>query len=205
MGSTPIHPTTMYKTLNLSKKYPESTLAHKYLDGMQGVEIGGSAHNPFGLNTINVDRYESMSTDYKEEEFNRCGEKLRVDIVSEGDDLPFNDKSFDFVISSHVLEHFYDPIKALKEWGRVATMYIFIIVPHIERTFDLNKPITTYEELVARQTSPVCSEDFTEDTHHNIWDLPSFLAFLNGSGYDVVSYSDTDDKVGNGMMAVIKL
>ena len=36
-------------------KFRESAIAHKYLDGLKGIEIGGSAHNPFGLDTINVD------------------------------------------------------------------------------------------------------------------------------------------------------
>ena len=48
--------------------FPNSELAHKYLDGLEGIEIGGSAHNPFGLNTLNVDRFGSMDTQFKEEE-----------------------------------------------------------------------------------------------------------------------------------------
>ena len=30
-------------------KFAESKLAHQFLDGLTGLEIGGSAHNPFGL------------------------------------------------------------------------------------------------------------------------------------------------------------
>jgi hypothetical protein len=36
-------------------KFSESDIAHQYLDGLKGIEIGGAAHNPFGLDTINVD------------------------------------------------------------------------------------------------------------------------------------------------------
>jgi len=36
-------------------KFKESALAHKLLDGLAGLEIGGSAHNSFGLKTRNVD------------------------------------------------------------------------------------------------------------------------------------------------------
>ena len=36
-------------------KFKDSQLAHKYLDGLKGLEIGGSAHNPFNLDTLNVD------------------------------------------------------------------------------------------------------------------------------------------------------
>jgi ubiquinone/menaquinone biosynthesis C-methylase UbiE len=54
-----------------------------------------------------------------------------VDIVSPGDQLPLDDNSVDFVISSHVIEHFPDPIKALKEWYRVVKPggYLYIIAP----------------------------------------------------------------------------
>ncbi len=34
--------------------FRESALAHRYCRGT-GLEIGGAAHNPFGLNTLNVD------------------------------------------------------------------------------------------------------------------------------------------------------
>ena len=47
----------------------------KYLDNLIGIEIGGSAHNSFGLNTINVDRHKSMSTVFKLEEEKLCGKK----------------------------------------------------------------------------------------------------------------------------------
>ena len=38
-----------------SKFFPESKIAHQYLDHLKGIEIGEAAHNAFGLNTINVD------------------------------------------------------------------------------------------------------------------------------------------------------
>lgn len=34
--------------------FPESKLAHEILDGLDGLEIGPAAHNPFGLRTRNV-------------------------------------------------------------------------------------------------------------------------------------------------------
>jgi hypothetical protein len=30
-------------------KFREHALAHKFLDGLKGLEIGAAAHNPFGL------------------------------------------------------------------------------------------------------------------------------------------------------------
>ena len=60
-----------------------------------------------------------MDTVFKDAEREMCGEAMPVDIVAFGDDLPFEDDSVDFVISSHVIEHFWCPIKAIKEWHRV--------------------------------------------------------------------------------------
>ena len=122
--------------------FPESALAHKYCVG-KGLEIGGAAHNPFGLNTLNVDLTDSMETAFKEEEIRLCGRAMKVDIVAYGDNIPLRDGSQDFVVSSHVLEHFPNTIKALLEWDRLirAGGIIFMIVPHKKRTFDKIEPV----------------------------------------------------------------
>ena len=140
---------------------------------------------------------------FKNEEEQFCGEKLKVDIESEGDSLPFDDKSYDFIISSHVIEHFFDPIKALKEWERVAKKYIFIIVPHKERTFDRDRPITTIKELEDRHKGKIPYDDGYK--HHSVWDTKSFLELCEHLNFNVVDYMDVDDKVGNGFTVVIKL
>jgi SAM-dependent methyltransferase len=44
----------------------------------------------------------------------------RPSVIGVGEALPFKDKSFDFVIASHVLEHSTDPENFLKELERVA-------------------------------------------------------------------------------------
>ncbi|WP_207905805.1 class I SAM-dependent methyltransferase [Aestuariirhabdus litorea] len=50
--------------------------------------------------------------------------------VQSGDQLSFEDNSFDRLIAAHVLEHIYQPHKMLQEWARVlkngATMSILI-------------------------------------------------------------------------------
>ncbi|MDD3877599.1 MAG: methyltransferase domain-containing protein [Bacteroidales bacterium] len=186
-------------------KFPESALAHKYLDGLRGIEIGGAAHNSFGLNTLNVDRLGSMDTHFKVNEREMCGEALRVDVVAEGNKLPFPDKSYDFVISSHVIEHFYDPISALLEWARVATRYIFIIVPHRKRTFDAGKPLTKIIDLHNRHHAPDSKEDEYRGEHWSVFEVPNFNELCVLCGLNVVEIQDPDDKVGNGFTFVIKL
>src|SRR5690242_12882690 len=49
-------------------KFKESKLAHQLLDGLRGIEIGASAQNPFGLNTLNVDYSDDYTSIFKEEE-----------------------------------------------------------------------------------------------------------------------------------------
>ena len=185
-------------------KFPQSAHAHKWLNGLKGIEIGGSAHNAFGLNTINVDRISHKDPafePYAREQLHLCGEVMPVDVVANGDALPFPDKSFDFVISSHVIEHFYDPIGALKEWARVARKYIYIIFPHRNALpSDRDKPLTTLDEHIGRHESQT---KLTTDEHHSRWTPDSFIVMCSQYGFNVVDMLSPDDKVGNGTAVVI--
>lgn len=190
-----------------SKYFPESKLAHELLDGLKGIEIGSSAHNGFGLDTINVDRIHHTSLEFEPyalEQLRLCGEVAEVDVVAPGDKLPFPDKSFDFVISSHVIEHFYDPIAAIKEWARVAKKYIYIICPLRDALpSDVDKPLTTLEEHIARHESN--EPKLSSDEHHSRWTPQSFKEMCEHYGFRVEYMQERDDKVGNGFTIVIKL
>lgn len=184
--------------------FPESAFANKYLKGLEGIEIGGSSHNPFNLNTRNVDYTGSMETIFKLEEVRLCGKAMPVDIIASGDCLPLNDKSTDFVISSHVIEHFWDPIKALKEWERVARKYIFVICPHKDRTFDRDRPLTTVSELIKRNKGLIKAPVIDLHSHYGVFDTETFKKLCNYLKYKY-QYKDKDDKVGNGFMFLIDL
>lgn len=188
-----------------SMKYKESKLAHKFLDGLSGLEIGGSAHNSFGLNSKNVDYTDKEDTVYKLDEIKRCGRAMPVDVVASGDKLPFPDGSHDFVISSHVLEHFPDPIKALKEWYRVIKDggYIFMIVPHKERTFDKKNDRTTLKELIARHSGSIKVKKNYEK-HHSVWITEDVVELVQHLGWRIVFVQDTDDKAKNGFTVVVQ-
>jgi SAM-dependent methyltransferase len=189
--------------------FRESRLAHQYLDGLAGLEIGGAAHNPFGLETKNVDYVASLDTVYKKAEIEYCGEALKVDIVASGDELPVPDESQDFVVSAHVIEHFFDPIKAIKEWLRVIKPegYIFIIAPHKERTFDRDRARTPLAELVARHEGKIVgSKDYAHqyDEHCSVWITQDLLDLCRYLNLNVVAYQDVDDKSGNGFAVVVQ-
>ena len=203
-------------------KFQESKLAHKYLDGLKGLECGGSAHNAFGLDTLNVDYTDDMETVFKKGEYILCQEKMKVDIVANGDDLPFKDESYDFVINSHVVEHFFDPVKAIKEWLRVVKKggYVFIIAP-LQTALDTEtRPCTTLKEIIARhegkmkpeevimegghQTSAVSGLPLKGHGHWSVWNLPEFLEITTHYGWDVVESLPIDDKVGNGFCVILR-
>lgn len=206
-------------------KFKDSALAHKYLDGLKGIEIGGSAHNPFHLNTINVDFTDDMETVFKKAEFELCGEKLKVDVVADGCDLPFEDESYDFVLSSHVIEHIFDPIGAMKEWLRVIKTggYVFTICPRWQQVPGEVRPVTELKELIARHKgtkkkvnrleNPVLKQDRglsiglvkqIVEGHLTVFDLELFVAMCEYLKLNVVEKLPFDDKVGNGFTVLIK-
>lgn len=184
-------------------KFKGSALACKYLSRLEGLEIGGAAHNPFNLNTLNVDNTADMETIFKKAEFSTCGEKLKVDIVAEGDELPFKDNTWDFVISSHVIEHFFDPVKAIKEWLRVVRLggYIFIIAPRQEVT-ERERACTKLEEIINRHEGKLKAQE--PPGHYSVWNLEDFLLICAHYGWNVVEKLSIDDKVGNGFCVIIQ-
>ena len=66
------------------------------------------------------------------------------------------DESQDFIIANHVIEHMVDPIGALHNWQRVLKPggRLFMAVPNKEKTFDINRPLTTIEHLKQDHEDP---------------------------------------------------
>lgn len=185
--------------------FPISKHATALLSGLKGIEIGGAAHNQFCLDTINVDRIgidHPEFANYASEQMRLCGEVMPVDVVAPGHNLPFDDKSFDFVISSHVIEHFYDPIEALQEWQRVARKYIYIICPQRDALpSDRDKPLTDIADIMYRRITGRNEE--ASDEHHSRWTCQTFKQMCSHFGFKVIDSLDPDDKVGNGFAVVI--
>ena len=153
-----------------SSKCPQfkpSPLATTLLEHLHGIEIGASTQNSFQLKrAINVDFSDEQGGLWQDK---RC-EPATVNIVALGDDLPFKDNTLDYVLSSHVIEHFFDPVKALREWHRVVKPggYIFIIAPHKDRTFDKPYAVTPVTELLDRSTGRIRISDYAKPV-----DLPA--------------------------------
>ncbi len=72
-------------------------------------------------------------------------------------------ESYDFVLSSHVIEHVANPIKALKEWVRILrpSGALLLVVPHKDGTFDHRRPTTTLAHLVDDFNKNMGEDDMT--------------------------------------------
>ena len=76
----------------------------------------GSGHNPHPRANVVVDKY-------VDDNYHRAGDIKILNkqefISADGENLPFKDKEFDYVICNHVLEHVDNTIKFLAELSRV--------------------------------------------------------------------------------------
>ena len=98
------------------------------------------------------------------------GKKPGFQFIREAADLrSIGTSSYDFVCSSHTLEHCANPIRALREWARVlkADGHLFIILPHRDGTFDHRRPVTQMPHLVA--------DDLNGADEHDLTHLPEIL------------------------------
>lgn len=90
---------------------------------------------------------------------------------AEGAALSFAESSsYDFVLSSHTLEHSANPLQCLHEWRRVLKPggALILVLPHKDGTFDHLRPVTPLDHLI---------EDFERDTQEDdLTHLPEILA-----------------------------
>jgi SAM-dependent methyltransferase len=70
---------------------------------------------------------------------------------------------YDFLISSHCLEHCANTLKTIKEWLRVIKIggVILLILPYKEHTFDHNRAVTKFEHLIEDYEADIDEHDLT--------------------------------------------
>ena len=198
--------------------FPESRLAHEFLDGLEGLEIGPAAHNPFGLKTRNVglaaDRDEFDYEFFKQSQLEMCGRFAAIDISADAADIPLPDGSTDFVLHSHVWEHLPNPLIALDEWVRITRSggYLFVIVPKRDAAAsDKDRPVTPLLSIVQLYEKKRRGEAFPPEErgkgrgHYTVFSpglMREIERWFNQSHsrarLDEVAFQETDDKVGNG-------
>ncbi|QKZ12356.1 methyltransferase domain-containing protein [Spirosoma sp. KUDC1026] len=84
--------------------------------------------------------------------------------IAEASHLPaIADNTYDFLLSSHSLEHCANTIKTLNEWKRVVAPggYMIIIVPDKRLTFDHKRKTTQFAHLLDDYQQDVNESDLT--------------------------------------------
>lgn len=159
-------------------------LARVGTDNRNGLEIGG-ASSRFGAGGLlpsydsvaSLDNVNFASATLWEPQlrdggdYAPAGRTLGVQHLAEASDLGFAaDEQYDFLLSSHTLEHVANPLKTLREWRRVVRPggTLVMVLPHHEGTFDRQRPVTSLAHLQADADADVGEDD---DTH-----LPEILA-----------------------------
>ncbi len=158
----------------LGKKIAGFDELKNYFTGKTGLEIGGpsrifqdnnyipvyaQAKRVDGCNFSNQTVWENTIQQGLTYNFN--GAEMGYQYIADATDLSeIPDNSYDFILSSHSLEHIANPFKALKEWLRVLKKggLILIIVPDRNYTFDNKRPVTGFEHMVC---------DFDDNTGEN--------------------------------------
>jgi SAM-dependent methyltransferase len=153
----------------------------RYLRERSGLEIGGPSDVFRKGNVLAV--YEEIGSldncDFSElttwtkhaETFEFCpGKAPGRTLFCEGSALvDVADATYDFILSSHNLEHFANPVKALKEWQRVMkpTAALVLLLPHYRGTFDHRRQPTNVDHMF---------QDFERNTgEDDLTHLPEIL------------------------------
>jgi SAM-dependent methyltransferase len=185
-----------------------SETVSRYLDGLHGIEIGGSAFNDYDLDCLNIDRTTALSC-FRQYDIEHMGRCRPIDILAEADALPFADGSFDYVFSSHVLEHLPDPIGAIKEWCRVAKRFVVMVVPELGRVQEeKHKRFTRMKTLLNRHDGrhpPDRKDPVSGHGHLTFWKPHNFMQMAEHMKLNVVELLSPDDQIGNGFLAIVEL
>lgn len=141
----------------------------KICKNKNGIEIGGPSNTGVEIykNVSNIDNvvfsnstiWAKLNNEYRFRE-NKSGKVIINDAVDIKD---IKDKSYDFLFSSHCLEHIANPIKALNEWKRITIdgAYIILILPEKSACFDHRREISKFEVLKKQYEKNVGDNDLS--------------------------------------------
>lgn len=84
--------------------------------------------------------------------------------IAEASHLRFSDDAqYDFVLSSHCIEHLANPLQCMNEWKRVLRNegLFVLVVPHKDGTFDHRRPVTSMAHLMEDYENRTTEYDLT--------------------------------------------
>lgn len=175
-------------------------LAARYLRGV-GLEIG-ALHLPLKVPPGVTVKYVDLSS--REQNIKKFPELIakkivETDYVENGFELfSIPDKSQNFVIANHVLEHASNPLQVLLNWGRTLTDNgkLFITIPLADKSFDKGRPLTSPAHLI--NDYKLCLEDRYEEfvelnrEHYREWLSVSEPSIMAERGVNFHQLSEED-------------
>jgi len=151
-----------------------------------GLEIGGPSSTGYILykNAANIDNVVfSNNTVWKNhtDKYNFYPNKTGNVFINDAVNIsPVKNECYDFVFSSHSLEHIANPLKAINEWLRVVKNdgYIIIIVPEKSECFDHKRNYSKFSTLLSQYEKNTGEDDLSTLTeillnHDLSMDLPA--------------------------------
>ena len=128
-------------------------------ENKNGVEIGGPSWDGKKILYKNANNFDNViwsnnTVWYKQKKtYNFYPQKKGKIIINDATDISkIKDKTYDFLFSSHCLEHIANPLKAIKEWLRIVKYegFIIIIVPEKSHCFDHKRKYSEFSTLVVK-------------------------------------------------------
>jgi len=207
-------------------RIPPMALATRYCIG-RGIELGAAAHNPFDLpDCLKVAPCDGRQSLYPQDldDFNRyvheqmriSDEVAEVDVLGDFQSIDADDGVFDYLISSHVIEHVPNVFAAYIESSRVLRRdgIFFCIFPKRTATdYDAVRPLITLEEMIEAYDNGVSMASMPLENwrgHYQVFSLQSMLRVVNYlnqhelCGWLIECVEETDSKVGNGHTLVLR-
>ena len=137
--------------------------------GKRGIEIGGPSSTGIVIyeSSVIIDNVIfSKSTVWSnhEDEYNYYKDKKGKVIINDAVNIKsVNDNQYDFLFSSHSLEHIANPLKAIEEWLRIVKPngYIIIIVPEKSVCFDHKRSYSSFSTLMSQYKLNVGEDDLS--------------------------------------------
>lgn len=146
-----------------------------YFDNKKGIEIGGLSqifkdeipiysilNSLDGCNFSTKTTWEGSLEEGKS--YNFFEDKKGYQFICEASDLgKIKSEQYDFLISSHCLEHCGNTLKTFEEWVRVVKKggVLLLVLPHKKYTFDHKRPVTKFSHLLDDYSNNVDENDLT--------------------------------------------
>lgn len=170
-------------------------LCRHFATGAHGLEIGGPSRVFSGIGLIplydvaaKIDGLNFSSETVwadelgEDQPFVHGNKVLGRQFVREASHFPDIDTAaYDFLLSSHVIEHLANPLRGLREWGRVLREggVLVLIDPHKDATFDHRRPVTKIDHILKD-----FSNDMGEDDRTHIPEVLELHDFDHDRGTD---------------------